>query len=389
MSQRRLTITQTPGMRLLINRSDVRLTRFAADPDAPASRSLLDGEARLEIERFALTANNVTYAVFGEAMKYWQFFPAQDALEGCLPVWGFATVTESRLNGLEPGRRVYGFLPAGTHLVVKPKISDRGFADLAPHREALAAVYNQYVFCDADPVLKPDLEGLQAVLQPLFTTSFLIDDFLASNRFFGARRLLISSASSKTAYGTAFCLTERSASEGAARTVALTSAANVDFVRSLGCYDEVRRYDELASLDTAEPTVYVDFAGNAVLRRAVHERFASNLLHSSSIGGTHWDEIGSAGGLPGPRPTLFFAPTQFMQRSLPPPEGLGRAELERRLAAAWQRFIARVADVDEPWLQMVSQQGAAAIDEVYISLLAGRSNPRAGHMLTLLGHCPG
>ena len=57
---------------------------------------------RLKTERFALTANNITYAAFGEAMKYWQFFPADEGF-GCIPVWGFATVVESRCTGITPG----------------------------------------------------------------------------------------------------------------------------------------------------------------------------------------------------------------------------------------------------------------------------------------------
>ena len=41
-------------------------------------RELEDGQARLSVERFGLTANNITYAKFGEAMSYWNFFPAEE-----------------------------------------------------------------------------------------------------------------------------------------------------------------------------------------------------------------------------------------------------------------------------------------------------------------------
>ena len=91
------------GQRLFIARNDLHRVQVGPDPDAPASRALADGEARLSIERFALTANNITYAAFGEAMKYWQFFPAPDPAWGCLPVWGFAVVTESRAEGVPVG----------------------------------------------------------------------------------------------------------------------------------------------------------------------------------------------------------------------------------------------------------------------------------------------
>ena len=78
------------------------LTRPARARLSAAVEPLADGEARLRIDAFALTSNNVTYAAFGEAMKYWQFFPCGDAAWGCIPVWGFAEVVESRAAGVEP-----------------------------------------------------------------------------------------------------------------------------------------------------------------------------------------------------------------------------------------------------------------------------------------------
>jgi Protein of unknown function (DUF2855) len=372
------------GLRLFIRRGQLDQTRLGPDPDAPAARPLRDGEARLAVDHFALTANNITYAAFGEAMKYWQFFPAPDAGEGCLPVWGFATVTESRCDGVGVGRRVWGYYPAGTHLVVTPgRVKAGGFVDAAPHRAELAGAYQQYAFTDADPGWKPGLEGLQAVLRPLFVTSFLIDDFLADNDFFGARQLLLSSASSKTAYGTAFCLAQRRGQPGAPRTVGLTSAGNQAFAQSLGCYDVVLRYDDIDSLAAAVPTVYVDFSGDAPLRREIHGHFDGTLMHSSSIGGTHWQALGSGAGLPGPRPTLFFAPAQIKKRSTPPPEGWGAEAFNQRLGAAWAAFIAQVSDAREPWLQIVNREGSTAVVDAYLALLQGRADAREGLMLRL------
>ena len=382
-----MTVTNTPGQRLFIARSDLQRVQFQPDPDAPFARPLAEGEARLAIEHFALTANNITYAAFGEAMKYWQFFSAADAAWGCLPVWGFATVSESRAEGVAVGRRVWGYFPAGSHLVLSPgRVREGSFSDIAVHRQDLAAAYQHYVFCDADPGWQVRLEGLQAVLRPLFVTSFLIDDFLADEHFFGARQLLLSSASAKTAYGTAFCLAQRKAAPGAQagpRVIGLTSAGNLAFTNSLGCYDEVRDYADLSTLDPAEPTVFVDFAGNAALRRRVHEHFGDALKFSSSIGGTHWSALGSGRGLPGPRPTLFFAPAQIKKRSLPPPEGWGREVLERRIAQAWSAFIARVERADDPWLQIVNRSGTAATEAAYRALLDGHADAREGLMLSL------
>ena len=374
----------TTASRFFVERGNLQNTRLAADPDAPELRALADGEARLRIDKFALTANNITYAAFGEAMKYWQFFPTGEADWGCIPVWGFAVVSESRAPGVEVGQRVYGYLPMGSHLVVSPgRVNAAGFVDMAPHRRELAAVYNHLAFCAADPGYRADLEGQQAVLRPLFTTSFLIDDFLAEAGFFGARQVLLSSASSKTAYGTAFCLARRRGEAGAPRVVGLTSAANLGFTQSLGCYDEVRTYGELGQMDPSVPCVFVDFAGNAGLRRQVHEHFAGTLAYSCSVGGTHWDALGAGGGLPGPRPTLFFAPAQVKKRSAPPPEGWGNAGLQQRIAGAWTAFMLPVNDPANPWLHIRQAGGADAVEAAYRALLAGRTDPREGCMLAL------
>ena len=372
------------GSRFVVSRADLKTTQFVPDPDAPAARALAEGQARLRIDHFALTANNITYAAFGEAMKYWQFFPTADSAWGCVPVWGFATVSESRAEGLNVGQRVYGYCPPGTHLVVQAgRTNARGFVDEAAHRTALAAVYNRYVFCATDPDWQPRTEGLQAVLRPLFMTSFLIDDFLADNQFFGAQQMLLSSASSKTAFGTAFCLAQRRGQAGTPRVIGLTSSVNRAFTQGLGCYDEVIGYEALGTLDPTVRSVYVDFAGNAALRRTLHSHFDGTLMFSSSIGGTHVAELGSGSGLPGPRPTLFFAPAQIKKRSAPPPEGWGPALLQERMGTAWGAFMKNIDRPNAPWIHIVSRSGEQAVKDAYLSLLQGTADASVGLMLSV------
>jgi Protein of unknown function (DUF2855) len=367
--------------RLLIHRADLQRTTWASDPDA--TRPLEPGQARLAIEQVAITANNITYAAFGEAMKYWQFFPSPDPAFGCLPTWGFATVAESQVDGLALGRRVWGYLPLGTHLVVQPgRVRAGGFMEQSPHRAELAAAYQAYAFCDADPAWSPALEGLQAVLKPLFMTAFLLDDFIADEAFFGAQRLLLSSASSKTAFATAFCLARRPRGERP-EIVGLTAASRVGFVQGLGCYDRVLAYGDVESLPASETAVYVDFAGDAGLRRRVHTHWQEQLRFSSSIGGTHWRELGSGGGLPGPRPTLFFAPAQAKKRSAAPPDGWGAEAFGQRLGEGWQAFVTTVQSGREPWVQIVARAGTAAAEASYRALLDGRADAREGVMLSL------
>ena len=62
-----------------------------------------------------------------------------------------------------------------------------------------------------------DFEAEHILFFPLFFTSFLIDDFLADEDFFGADTIVISSASSKTAIIAAYLLAKR---EAASRSLA-------------------------------------------------------------------------------------------------------------------------------------------------------------------------
>ena len=358
----------------IVERQQLKRAHWVQSDAAP----LADGAVRLRIDSFALTSNNITYAAFGDAMNYWGFFPTGDAATGCIPVWGFANVTESRATGVAVGERFYGYFPIASDVVLQPaRITPAGFVDGAEHRRELHAVYNQYSRCAADPGYASAHEAEQALLRPLFMTSFLIDDFLADNAFFGARTVVLSSASSKTAYGTAFCLAQRRGSAEAVKVIGLTSPGNVAFTRALGCYDAVLTYDAVNTLPADAATVYVDFSGSVAVRANVHQHFGDHLAYSCSVGGTHWEALGSGKGLPGPRPVLFFAPAQGKKRSA----DWGAAGLQQRLAGAWGAFMAPVTNPANPWLRVVRGEGRAAVEAVYAALLDGRTNPAEGHIL--------
>lgn len=369
-------------------RSDLARTRWVEVPDTP----LAPGQVRVRVQRFAYTANNITYGAFGEAMAYWQFYPpltppgedeAGAAGWGCIPVWGFATVLQSLHPGVAEGERLYGYWPMASHAVLQPvRLTATGFVDGAPHRAALHGVYNQVVRCNADAQYTPDSEDAQALLRPLFTTAWLIDDFLADNAFFGVGApaagqapgvLLLSSASSKTAYATAAHLSRRAGVE----VVGLTSARHRAFCESLGVYARVLDYADLEQLPAATPLVYVDFAGDAGLRRAIHTRFAQ-LAYSCSVGGTHVDQIGGGRDLPGPKPVLFFAPAQIKKRV----GEWGGARFQQQLTAAWHAFREQATGRERPWLVARAHFGPDAVAAAHAQVLAGQVDARDGFVLS-------
>lgn len=355
---------------LEVDRNDLRRTRLLEQAVAEPG----PGQALLRVERFGLTANNVTYGVTGDQMGYWRFFPTEDGW-GRLPVWGFAEVAAGDVPGLEVGTRVFGYLPMGTHLLVEPaQVGAGGFRDATGHRRDLPAPYNAYRRCDADPLYSPTAQDLQAVLLPLFLTSFVLDDYLADNGFFGARQVVVTSASAKTSIGTA-CLIARRPDRPTV--IGMTSSSRMDFVRSLGCYDEVVAYSDVSALDAravATPTVLVDVAGDRALRADLHRRLADSLRHSCVVGLSHvdaaLDPAAFAGPLPGPRPTLFFAPAQVQARVA----DWGPQAYQQRLAQAWRTL----RDAAGSWMRVVTVLGLDAGAQAYQALLDGRTSPDEG-----------
>ena len=364
MSTHQFLVSQDP-------QDQLQRTKLRTTEDAP----LAEGHIRLRVDHFALTSNNITYAAFGGAMKYWSFYPSGEAGWGIIPVWGFATVTQSLHPGVAVGEKLYGYYPMASSVVLEPtKLNEKSFVDGAAHRAELHPVYNQYMRTASDPFYKPDTEAIQALLRPLFITSWLIDDFFEDNQFFGANTAMLSSASSKTAYGTAFQVKQRKNIE----VIGLTSAANVAFCESLGCYHRVLTYEQLDQIAADTACVYVDFAGNAQVRKDIHNRF-SKLAYSCSIGGTHVESLGSGKDLAGPRPVLFFAPAQIKKRI----GDWGGAEFSKRLVLAWQAFTHAVTQASRPWLSTQQHVGAEAVKQAYAQVLGGRGDPRVGHILSL------
>jgi len=350
-----------------VDRTDLHRSRArSVEPVA-----LDPGQARLRIDAFALTSNNITYGALGDAFDYWKFFPAEGGW-GRIPVWGFADLVESRADDVEAGMRVYGYFPMGDELVVTPvKADERGFIDGAEHRRPMAGAYNRYLRTEADPVHDPAREGQQMVLWPLFFTSFVIDDHLADQQLFGASTVVISSASSKTAIGTAFLLHDRPG----VRVVGLTSEVNRPFVTELGCYHEVVTYADIAALP-AEDTVYLDVAGNRDIQLASARQLGDRLVHSIVIGATHWDHgAASDEPIPGPEPAFFFAPTQIAKRV----GDWGQPELDRQVGSAWKRFV----EWTDGWLELRRANGPAEVETTYHNLLEGRSDPHVGHVCSL------
>lgn len=339
--------------------------------ELPQPDDLADGQLLLATERLSLTANNVTYAVLGERMHYWRFFPASAEGWGVVPAWGHARVLVSKHAEIAVGERLYGYWPMASHALLQPgRVGRSSLADASPHRAGLPQVYQEYRRLGSEAG-DTHIEDLTALLHPLYATAWLLADFVADQSAFGARTILLTSASSKTAMAAAIELAPLRAS-GVER-VGLTSPGRIDFVTASGLYDRVVAYPDTGSLAADEPTVLLDFAGDAGLRGRIHAHCGAALRHSAAVGITH-HEAGSLEGAPGGvRPQIFFAPAQYAKRR----QEWGSA-VDQKLAAGWQAFLARAHD----WFEIRTAHGGDAIAAAWRDMLAGRTDARVGQMLS-------
>lgn len=355
----------------VVARNDLQLTK-AIETELPDGERLPDEALLVKVMRFAFTANNITYAVLGDQLKYWSLFPAPGG-HGNVPVWGFGEVIASKHPAIANGETLFGYFPMASHLVIEAAdVSKGGLRDGAAHRQGVAPVYNAYRRVSGDPAFAGRQGDYQALLRPLFMLSFLVDDYLDENALFGAKSVLLSSASSKTSFGLAHLLHARKTM----RVIGLTSPSNVAFVQSLGCYDEVVTYDNVTSMPAGAPVAYVDMAGNSPLREKLHRHFGDQMKYSGIIGLTHrLSSPGETFDMPGAKPQFFFAPDQIRKRA----KEWGPGGVDQRFGAAWAGFAPKL----DTWLKVTESRGPAAVKQVYLDTLNGHVPPDVGHILSL------
>ena len=358
-------------------KSDLTKSRII-NTDLPIIR---DGEILLKIESFAFTTNNVTYGVAGDTIGYWKFFPAaqnSDNSWGCIPMWGFAEIVESKNQNLDVGERLFGYFPAADSLVLSPiKISDQSFSDGKEHRKELPPVYNNYLRLNGESNYDPSMDPIRALLFPLHITAFCLCDSLEEDQYLGASQILVVSASSKTAIGLAQGLAD---SKSSPKVVGLTSVTNSKFVEDLGCYDEVISYDQLDKIDYSQGALIVDMAGNREILGTLHGKLEGNMLKCLTVGMTHWDNETTAEDALGQamlreRTEFFFAPAHIQKRI----GDWGHEGYTKKT----NLFMTARALQSKNWMQIIEIDGLENFISTYEEVVSGKINPNEGIIVNL------
>jgi len=357
-----------------VNRNVFIRNRIA---ETPVSELELDqGDVLVAIEKFAYTANNITYAVAGDMIGYWKFFPPFGENTdgwGVLPVWGFATVVESKTDDIPVGDRLFGYFPPAKHLKMKPvKSNERRFIDGSAHRAKLPAGYNMYQRVNNDKTYNPEFDRERMLLFPLHLTSFCLWDALQDKDWYGAEQLIILSASSKTSTGLGYAL---QADKNAPKVIGVTSKRNLETVKNLSIYDQCLTYKEVTSVDASTPTVIVDMSGNQQILAALHMHLGDQMKFTSNVGLTHWTNAKPQEGIISDRSQFFFAPGHIQKRM----KEWGYDGFDQRTAS----FLMQTAAKTREWLKFKQLNGLSELARIHPNVCAGILPPVEGLIVNL------
>ncbi|MET1075964.1 MAG: DUF2855 family protein [Umezawaea sp.] len=247
---------------------DVRIVDEAVRPPA-------DGEVLLAVERFGLAANNLTYALLGDQLGHWAPFPASSPGWGRVPAWGHAVVVDGDPALAAPGTRWSGYLPMATHFSVRAERHGDRLRAVAPERAGMLPIYR-----DLSQVGRSngDRAEVEVAMLPGVAAA-LLDDLVAGT---GIGRVVVSSATSKTALTTSLLLSRRGID-----VVGVTSAPHVEAAAKAGVYREVVAYDDVDTIAPSPEVLYLDVAGRPSVTAAVHSRLGPSLTRSIAVGGSH------------------------------------------------------------------------------------------------------
>lgn len=339
------------------------------------TKKIEQGEVRIDVERFSFTANNITYAVLGDYLKYWSFFPAinQDGSDassewGQIPVWGFGIVTESKSEQVPVGKRFFGYFPPAQECVMKPtNIANGTFIDGSEHRAHLPAGYNIY---RSAPTQDTQADNERSMLFPLFVTAYSIHDLLSNKDWVGAEQVLVISASSKTSIGVAYALR---GDEHAPESVGLTSTRNLTSVASLELYDTVIDYNSVSDIDASKATIIVDMSGNKSLLSELHQHLANSMKYTLNVGITHWNDLNEVTGINAERSEQFFAPGHIQEMI----KRMGPQDFQSQSG----QFINDSALKTRSWLHCKELAGLTKLSEVYQDVCLGNIDADTGLMV--------
>lgn len=210
-----------------------------------------------------------------------------------------------------------------------------------------------------------------------------MEDSLNETNYRGLKNILISSASSKTAFLVAYRTLLRREAPGSNRKVklvGLTSRSNLQFTRRLGLYDQVFAYDQVASISKVakvDNCLYIDVSGNQSLNESIARNITPKVTIQLGMTSVEGGNVGSVSGAKGntDKWEFFFMPEWLAVRV----KQVGPKSLKEMQKVAWDQLME-----DGPsWVKIETYSGEREVLEAYLKTLKGGASPDEGQMFTL------
>ena len=334
-----------------VNRSELSESRILTE----TGQQLAQGELSIDIDRLAISANNITYALLGDSFGYWNRFPSTRPW-GRIPAWGYGHVTGSLNVDVPAGTRLYGLFPMASHVIIRAQASGSAIVDTSEHLSSIDPVYNRYVI---DGTSSESEMNSYALLRPLIVMSFVLAQYLREQCFFGASTVVITSASSKTALGLGLLLSSE------VGTVGVTSPGNLGFVAASQCFTRTATYNDDLGDVMAGDCLILDFAGDDRLIQRLRSS-AGGVCKVLRTGQTHPRAAGGAE-ISRQASDTFFAPEHIKRLT----RTWGHSSFDEKLRSA----IAKFQVASRPWYRETILIGPDALAEAVTSLVNGLADP--------------
>jgi hypothetical protein len=195
---------------------------------------------------------------------------------------------------------------------------------------------------------------------------------LQEKSWYGAKQILILSASSKTSIGLGYAL---QADENAPNVIGVTSKRNLEMVEGLNLYDHSLSYDAIQEIDSNIPTLIVDMSGNGSLLAALHTHLGEHMVRTINVGLTHWMNAKGQKGIITERSKQFFVPSQAEKRI----KEWGMATFNQKTT----NFILEASAKTSQWMNFRTIEGLSGMADIHQAVCEGRIAPNEGLIVEL------
>jgi hypothetical protein len=155
----------------------------------PPTTPLPASSIRVRASLLSLSSNNLTYALLGDMLHWWDTYPVPDnapapyndrAAWGIVPAWGFATVLQSTIPEIASGTKIWGYWPASAHVVDLTLSKNQDdpephWIETSPHRTSLLPLYNRYVISTTSDESR---HAWESAVRPIWQCGYVLSEYV-------------------------------------------------------------------------------------------------------------------------------------------------------------------------------------------------------------------